>query len=219
MKLYHESGLDAVVPDALIINGEKHYLYGDAASMILPWLQAAFCGFLKPEQEACNETEGAWCGGGVGLQRRQKGLLDALFPATTESARSAARPTLSHGGAVVERALLCLRRSHGHILQVPTAYLEGLPQDCSRRRGRRGARWCGCRRRCCPRLTASPPHLDAPNKHNGGASQTEHEQHSWAPGTRFPARARRIAERYGRRAVYRHDFFSPAWWCVPVRAH
>jgi len=69
MKLYHESGLDAVLPDALIINGKQHYLYGDAACMILPWLQAAFCCLLKPEQEqeASNKTKGASCGGGVGL--------------------------------------------------------------------------------------------------------------------------------------------------------
>jgi len=52
MTLYHESGLDDILPDALIINGEQHYLYGDAAYMIRPWLQAAFCGLLTPEQEA-----------------------------------------------------------------------------------------------------------------------------------------------------------------------
>ena len=51
--LFERASCD-ILPDALIINGEQHYLYGDAAYMISPWLQEAFCGLLTPEQEACN---------------------------------------------------------------------------------------------------------------------------------------------------------------------
>ena len=56
MTLYHKSGLDDVLPDALVVDGEQHYLYGDAAFMIRPWLQAAFCGNLTEQQEQCNRT-------------------------------------------------------------------------------------------------------------------------------------------------------------------
>jgi len=56
MTMYHQSGLDDVLPDVLVVDGEQHYLYGDAAFMIRPWLQAAFCGNLTEQQEQCNRT-------------------------------------------------------------------------------------------------------------------------------------------------------------------
>ena len=54
MTLYHESGLDALLSSALVVDGNQYYLYGDAAYMIRPWLQAAFSGLTTPEQEECN---------------------------------------------------------------------------------------------------------------------------------------------------------------------
>jgi len=56
MTWYHESGLDAVLSDALVIQGVQHYIYGDAAYLVRPWLQASFRGVMKPNKEACNET-------------------------------------------------------------------------------------------------------------------------------------------------------------------
>ena len=56
MTLYHESGLDAVLSDALVIQGVQHYIYGDAAYLVRPWLQASFRGVMTPNEEACNET-------------------------------------------------------------------------------------------------------------------------------------------------------------------
>jgi len=56
MTLYYQSGRDELLPDALMVDGTQHYLYGDAAYMIRPWLQAAFTGTMTPEQEDANET-------------------------------------------------------------------------------------------------------------------------------------------------------------------
>jgi len=56
MTLYYESGLDVVLPDALMIGCSQYYIYGDAAYMVRPWLQAAFSGVMTDEQTACNST-------------------------------------------------------------------------------------------------------------------------------------------------------------------
>jgi len=56
MTLYQESGIDEILPDFLVIDEDQYYLYGDAACMIRPWLQASFCGLLIPAQEECIET-------------------------------------------------------------------------------------------------------------------------------------------------------------------
>jgi len=56
MTLYYESGLDVVLPDALMIGGSQNYIYGDAAYMVRPWLQAAFSGVMTDEQTACSST-------------------------------------------------------------------------------------------------------------------------------------------------------------------
>jgi len=56
MTLYHESGLDAVLSDALVIQGLQHYIYGDAAYLVRPWLQASFRCVMTPNEEACHEA-------------------------------------------------------------------------------------------------------------------------------------------------------------------
>jgi len=56
MTLYHESGMDATLADALIVGGEQYYLYGDVAYMMRPWLQTAFEGILSPDQDAHNNA-------------------------------------------------------------------------------------------------------------------------------------------------------------------
>jgi len=56
MTLYFESGLDAVLPHALVISGVQYYTYGNAAYMVRPWVQAAFSGVMTDEQSACNTT-------------------------------------------------------------------------------------------------------------------------------------------------------------------
>ncbi|KAK1860396.1 hypothetical protein I4F81_002985 [Pyropia yezoensis] len=56
MTLYHESGLDATLASALLIEGQRYYVYGDTAYFIRPWLQAAFQGILTPQQEAFNAS-------------------------------------------------------------------------------------------------------------------------------------------------------------------
>ena len=57
MTLYFESGLDAVLPHALVISGVQYYIYGHAACMVRPWVQAAFSGVMIDEQSACNTTK------------------------------------------------------------------------------------------------------------------------------------------------------------------
>ena len=52
--LYHEPGLDTRLSSGLVVNGNQSKLYGDAAHVIRPWLQAAFSGLTTPEQEECN---------------------------------------------------------------------------------------------------------------------------------------------------------------------
>ena len=54
--LYHESGLDGVLADAMTVNGEQFYLYADAAFMLRPWLQTAFEGLITPDQVAHNKS-------------------------------------------------------------------------------------------------------------------------------------------------------------------
>ena len=44
----------AVLPHALVISGVQYYIYGDAAYMVRPWVQAAFSGAMTDEQSACN---------------------------------------------------------------------------------------------------------------------------------------------------------------------
>lgn len=56
MTLYHESGLDTTLATALLIDGQRYYIYGDTAYFIRPWLQAAYQGILTPEQEAFNAS-------------------------------------------------------------------------------------------------------------------------------------------------------------------
>lgn len=56
MTLYWESGLDDVLPEALIVNGDQYYVHGDSACMVRPWLQAAFRRLMTPDQEDCNNT-------------------------------------------------------------------------------------------------------------------------------------------------------------------
>jgi len=56
MTLYHESVMDSLLSFALVVDGSQYYLYGDAAYMICPWLQAAFSALMTPEQEECNGT-------------------------------------------------------------------------------------------------------------------------------------------------------------------
>jgi len=56
MTLYFESGLDAVLPHALVISGVQYYSYGDAAYMLRPWVQASFSGVMPDDQSACNTT-------------------------------------------------------------------------------------------------------------------------------------------------------------------
>jgi len=40
----------------LVISGVQYYIYGDAAYMVRPWVQAAFSGVMTNEQSACNTT-------------------------------------------------------------------------------------------------------------------------------------------------------------------
>lgn len=56
MTLSYESSLDVIVPGALMIGSSQYYIYGDAAYMVRPWLQAAFSGVMTDEQTACNST-------------------------------------------------------------------------------------------------------------------------------------------------------------------
>lgn len=56
MTLYWGSGLDDVLPEALMVGDGQYYLYGDSAYMVRPWLQAAFKGVMTPEPEDCNAT-------------------------------------------------------------------------------------------------------------------------------------------------------------------
>ena len=53
---YFESGLDAVLYHALVISGVQYYIYGDAAYMVRPWVQAAFIRVMTDEQSACSTT-------------------------------------------------------------------------------------------------------------------------------------------------------------------
>lgn len=56
MTLYYRSGLDELLPEALVVDGTQHYRNGDAAYTVRPWLQAVFTGTMTPEQEDANET-------------------------------------------------------------------------------------------------------------------------------------------------------------------
>lgn len=40
--LYRKSNLDAVLQESLSIEGEQHYIYGDQAYILRPWMQTAF---------------------------------------------------------------------------------------------------------------------------------------------------------------------------------
>lgn len=54
--LYHESGLDNILGDALMVDGVRYYLYGDAAYMLRAWLQTAYDGVLSPARMEHNNS-------------------------------------------------------------------------------------------------------------------------------------------------------------------
>lgn len=56
MTLYHESGLDAILANELVIDGVQFHIYGDAAYFLRPWLQTAFQGILTAQEAAFNDS-------------------------------------------------------------------------------------------------------------------------------------------------------------------
>lgn len=49
--LYRQSGLDDILENSLLIDGQQFYIYGDQAYMIRPWLQVAFSRAWASEQQ------------------------------------------------------------------------------------------------------------------------------------------------------------------------
>lgn len=56
MTLYRESGIGAVLEQALVIDGKQYCIYGDAAYMLRPWLQTAFPRVLATPQQVVYNT-------------------------------------------------------------------------------------------------------------------------------------------------------------------
>ena len=57
MTLYRRSGMDQVLEHSLLIQGEQHYLYGDPAYELRPWLQKGFTGAVLGAEEAAFNRE------------------------------------------------------------------------------------------------------------------------------------------------------------------
>ena len=57
MTLYRRSGMDQLLEQFLLIHGQQHYLYGDPAHVLRPWLQKGFAGAALDAGEASFNRE------------------------------------------------------------------------------------------------------------------------------------------------------------------
>jgi len=50
MKVYHESGMDGILSEDLLINGVQYRIYRDKAEVVLLWMQVGYTGELTVDQ-------------------------------------------------------------------------------------------------------------------------------------------------------------------------